>query len=101
MSPPYHPPFTITPPQLTLVGEICERIGRWGGRDLSLSPQLRKANRIQSIQASLAIENNSLGIDQVTAILEGKRVMGSMREIQEVRNAIECYDLLPTWKATK
>ena len=43
-------------------------------------------------------ENNSLGIEQVTAILEGKRVIGSMREIQEVRNAIECYDHLPTWK---
>ena len=98
MPAPYQPPFTITPRQLTLVAEICERTGRWGGRDLALSPQLRKANRIQSIQASLAIENNSLGIDQVTAILEGKRVMGSMREIQEVRNAIECYDLLPGWK---
>ena len=58
---------------------------------------LRNINRVRSIQASLAIENNSLGIDQVTAILEGKRVLGSMREIQEVRNAIECYDLLPTW----
>ncbi len=98
MPTPYYPPFTLTPRQVTLVAEICERIGRWGGRDSPLSPQLRKANRIQSIQASLAIENNSLGIDQVTAILEGKRVLGSMREIQEVRNAIECYDLLPTWK---
>ncbi len=94
MPAPYQPPFTITPRQLTLVAEICERIGRRGGRGLSLSPQLRKANRIQSIQASLAIENNSLGIDQVTAILEGRRVMGSLREIQEVRNAIECYDQL-------
>lgn len=98
MSTPYHPPFTITPRQITLVGEICERIGRWGGRGVSLSPQLRKANRIRSIQASLAIENNSLGIEQVTAILEGKRVLGSMREIQEVRNAIECYERLPDWK---
>jgi Fic family protein len=98
MPTPYHPPFTITPRQLTLVAEICERIGQWGGGGLTLSPQLRKENRIQSIQASLAIENNSLSIDQVTAILEGKRVIGSMREIQEVRNAIECYDQLPTWK---
>ena len=98
MPTPYRPPFTITPRQLMLVAEICERIGRWGGGGLSFSPQLRKANRIQSIQASLAIESNSLGIDQVTAILEGKRVLGPMREIQEVKNAIECYDLLPTWK---
>ena len=70
MPTPYDPPFNITPRQLTLVGEICERIGQWGERDLPLSPQLRKANRIQSIQASLAIENNSLGIEQVTAILK-------------------------------
>ena len=55
---PYHPPFTLTPRQVTFVAEIYERIGRWGGRDLPLSPQLRKANRIQSIQASLTIENN-------------------------------------------
>jgi Fic family protein len=98
MSTPYHPPFTLTPRQVTLVAEICERVGWWGAQDSPLSPQLRKANRIQSIQASLEIENNSLGIDQVTAILEGKRVIGSMREIQEVRNAIECYDLLTTWR---
>ena len=97
MPAPYSPPFTITPRQLNLVGEICERIGRWGGGGSSLSPQLRKANRIQSIQASLEIENNSLGIDQVTAILEGKRVLGSVREIQEVRNAIGCYDHLASW----
>jgi hypothetical protein len=50
MSTPYHPPFTLTPRQVTLVAEICERIGRWGGQDLSLSPQLRKANRSQSIK---------------------------------------------------
>lgn len=63
MTTPYHPPFTITPRQLTLVGEICERIGRWGGRDLPLSPQLRKANRIQSIQSDQVS-------DQVKALLK-------------------------------
>lgn len=92
MPAPYQPPFTITPRQLMLVAEICERIGRWGGRELALSPQLRKVSRIQSIQGSLAIENNSLSIVQVTAILEGKPVIGLPREIQEVKNAIECYD---------
>ena len=55
MPTPYHPPFTLTPRQLTLMAEICERIGRRGG-GVPLSPQLRKANRIQSIQASLAME---------------------------------------------
>jgi len=55
---------------------------------------LRKKNRIKTIQSSLAIENNSLSIEQVTAILEGKRVLGPPNEIQEVRNAIDAYELL-------
>jgi Fic family protein len=92
------PPFAITPRQLSLVAEICERVGCWrGGQGLSLSPQLRRENRIRSIQASLAIENNSLSIDQVTDILDGKPVIGPPREILEVRNAIACYDQLEHW----
>ena len=54
--------------------------------------RLRKINRIQTIQGSLAIEGNTLNTEQITAILEGKPVMGTMREIQEVKNAIEPYD---------
>ena len=54
------PPFTITPRILDQVAECCERVGNWrGGQGFSLSPQLRRENRIRSIQASLAIENNS------------------------------------------
>ena len=45
---------------------------------------LRRESRIQSIQSSLAIENNSLTLEQVTAILDGKRVLGPPEEIQEV-----------------
>ncbi len=51
------------------------------------TPQLRRGNRIRTIQASLAIENNSLSIEQVTAVLAGQRVLGLPGEIQEVRNA--------------
>jgi len=92
------PPFTITPRILGQVADCCERVGSWrGGSGLSMSPQLRRENRIRSIQASLAIENNSLSIDQVTAILEGRRVIGLPREIQEVKNAIACYDLLASF----
>lgn len=98
MSTPHRPPFTITPRILGQVAACCERVGSWRGREgLTLSPQLRRENRIRSIQASLAIENNSLSIDQVTAILEGRRVMGLPREIQEVKNAIACYDQLATF----
>ena len=94
------PPITLTPRIISLVAEVSERVGGWKALGaVAGSPRLRRENRIRTIQASLAIENNSLSLDQVTAILEGKRVLGSPREIQEVRNAIECYDGFGNWKA--
>lgn len=59
-----------------------------------LHVELRRANRIKTIHSSLAIENNSLSIEQITAIIEGKRVLGAPDEIQEVKNAVQAYDLL-------
>jgi Fic family protein len=100
--PTYQPPFQITPTILSLVAEISEQLGRWRanlGDDEGLSPQLRRGNRIRTIQASLAIEHNSLSVEQVTAVLEGKRVLGLPREIQEVRNAFAAYEQLPYWRA--
>ena len=61
------------------------------------SMRLRKENRIRTIRSTLAIENNSLTLEQITAIIEGKRVIGSINEIQEVKNAIQvlkCFFLL-------
>lgn len=95
---PAQPPLTLTPRILALVAEIGELVGTWRAAGGRISPRLRRENRIRSIHGSLAIEANTLGIDQVTAILEGKRVLGSPREIQEVRNAIECYDGFPAWR---
>lgn len=94
----YTPPFTITDEILTLVAEISEAIGGLNAMMASEAPHpmLRKQNRIKTIQSSLAIENNSLTIDQVTAIIEGKRILGPPNEIQEVRGAINAYDMLPT-----
>lgn len=94
----YQPPLTITPAILALVEEIGEALGRWSATQPSgLSPVLRRGNRIRTVQASLAIENNTLTIEQVTAVLEGKRVLGPPREIQEVRNAFTAYDALTGW----
>ncbi len=91
----YVPPFTITDEILTLIAEIAEAVGHLNATaDHLPTPQLRRENRIKTIQSSLAIENNSLSIQQVTAILEGKRVLGAPDEIQEVRNAIDAYELL-------
>lgn len=95
----YQPPFTLTPQMLALVAEISEQVGRLTAqRSEALTPQLRRGNRIRTIQASLAIENNTLSVEQVSAVLDGKRVLGLPREIQEVRNAFAAYDAMPGWQ---
>jgi Fic family protein len=84
---------------LALVAEISEQVGLLSAqRNGALTPQLRRGNRIRTIQASLAIENNTLSVEQVTAVLDGKRVLGLPREIQEVRNAFATYDAMPAWR---
>lgn len=91
----YRPPFEITAKIIELISQISEKVGEI--RSLQNIPahiRLRKESRIKTIHSSLAIENNSLSIEQVTAILEGKRVLGSPREIKEVTNSIEAYELL-------
>ena len=93
---PYHPPFALTPRLIDLVSQISEELGRCAAAEGAISPRLRRENRIRSIHASLAIENNSLSLEQVTAILEGKRIRGLPREIQEVKNAVAAYELLET-----
>lgn len=101
MTDPYSPPYTVTPAILRLVGEIGEWIGRYSvAADASLSPRLRRGNRIRTIHASLAIENNTLTLEQVTAVLDGKRGLGLPREIQEVRNAFAAYEHIDRWVPT-
>lgn len=96
----YKPPYRITDEILSLVADISLILGRWSAvAEMKLSPQLRKGNRLRTIQASLAIENNTLSLEQVTAVIAGKRVLGLPREIQEVRNAFNAYEKLPFWQA--
>ena len=59
---------------------------------------MRRENRIRTIHASLAIENNTLTLEQVTAVINGRPVLGSPREIQEVRNALAAYEAMEGWK---
>ncbi|HFI0579517.1 TPA: Fic family protein [Streptococcus suis] len=84
------PNYTLTEKMISRVAEISSLTTRLvlEKRDL----HLRKENRIRSIQSSLAIENNSLTVEQVTAIIEGKRVLGRPKEIHEVQNAYEAYE---------
>lgn len=95
------PPYTITPAIVNLIAEISETIGRYSAlAEQNLTPRLRRENRIRAIQASLAIENNTLTLEQVTAVIEGKRVLGHPREIQEVRNAFATYEAMKDWDAS-
>ena len=97
--PDYAPPYRLTPRILDQVAVICEQLGRWVAvSGASMSPHLRRDNRIRTIQASLAIENNTLSLEQVTAVLDGKRVLGLPREVQEVRNAFVAYEQLGRWQ---
>jgi len=93
----YIPPFEITSKIIELISNISEKVGET--TSIQNSPyhiQLRKENRIKTIHSSLAIENNSLSLEQITAIIEGKRVLGNPNEIKEVKNSIQAYDLLLT-----
>ena len=95
----YQPPYTITPQIVQQVADIVELVTRWSySDDSALTPQLRRNNRIRTIQASLAIENNTLSIEQVTDVLDGKAVLGLPREIQEVRNAFTAYEQVSKWQ---
>ena len=99
----YIPPFTVSAEIIRLIGEISEQVGSIMTRlgDNVPSPQLRKKNQIKTIHSSLAIENNTLSLKQITDIIDGKRVLGAPDEIQEVKNAIEAYHLMPELDAFK
>jgi len=93
------PTVTFTSVIVNLVAEIGELIGRYTVlAEQNLTPRLRRANRIRTIQASLAIENNALTLEQMTAVIDGKRVLGLPREIQEVRNAFVAYEAMENWQ---
>lgn len=81
----YQPPLTITPKILNLLGQVSEQLGRIAEREHQAQAlRLRRANQIRTIQGSLAIEGNSLSVEQITAVL----VTAPPKEVQEVRNAL-------------
>ena len=97
-----YPPYTITTAILRAVAGISEQLATLAAvRGLAenlLSPHLRRENRIRTIHASLAIENNTLSLEQVTDIIDGKVVIGPPRDIQEVHGAVSAYEKLDTWQ---
>ena len=89
------PPFEITNTIINYVVEIAELVGQLtSSKQLSTNPTLRRANRIRTIHGSLAIEQNTLSLEQVTAVLNGKQVLAPPKDIAEVKNAYEIYERL-------
>lgn len=89
------PPFEITNTMIHEVAEIAELVGKLTSTNqLSANPTLRKTNRIRTIHGSLAIEQNTLSLEQVTAVLNGKQVLAPPKDIAEVKNAYEIYERL-------
>lgn len=90
-----NPSFQITPKILKLSQDISLELGKLAGAKIDLVPlRLRRLSNIKTIQASLAIEGNTLGLDQITDLFDGKRVIGPERDIIEVKNAIKLYSRL-------
>ena len=85
----YTPPFNLTTRILDVVVQMS--------REQQIAPHLRRNSCIRTVQASLAIEGNTLSLDQVTAVLVGKRVLGTPQEVQEVRNGFIAYEQLERW----
>lgn len=89
------PPYDITPSVLKLITSVSEKLGEINANFLDKpSPTLRKQNKIKTIHSSLSIEGNTLTEEQITALIENKRVLGPQKDIKEVVNALEIYDNL-------
>ena len=92
----YKPPFTVSAKAINLIAMISSQLERYAIRmEQEDTLRLRRANRIKTIHSSLAIEGNTLSEGEVQAVLEGKKVVAPLKEIQEVKNAIKTYELYP------
>lgn len=89
----YQPPFTMNEEITNLIVEIGEYVGTITAYDaMRPNPILRKVNRVKTIYSSLAIEQNTLSLEQVTDVINGKRILGPPQDIREVKNAYEAYE---------
>jgi Fic family protein len=98
----YKPPYTITDKILTKVSDIVELVSELNNIKKEFNtPKLRKKNRVKSITGTLQIEGNTFDEDKITKVIDGKVVFGSMREIEEVKGAINAYDYLEKYDYKK
>jgi len=95
----YTPPYTITSKMLDLTGKIAENLNELKhSKSQVITPMLRKKNRIKTLAGTLEIEGNYLGEEKITALLDGKRVLGTIPEIAEVEGAIRAYQELENYR---
>ncbi len=88
-----YPPYKITKQSISLIADISQLLGKLEGLiSVIPTPKLRKQNKIKTIYGTLSIEGNTLSIEQITAIVENKKVIGPKRDILEVNNAIKAYE---------
>lgn len=96
-----YPPYKITNKSISLIADISKLLGKLEGLiSIIPTPQLRKQNKIKTIYGTLSIEGNTLSIEQITAIIENKRVMGPKKDILEVNNAIKAYEDLAKYSSS-
>jgi Fic family protein len=96
-----NPPYQITPVILKLIASVSEKLGQINAKYLDKpSVKLRKENQIKTIHSSLSIEGNTLTTDQITALLDKKRVIGPEKDVNEVLNAINVYQRLNSFNPT-
>ena len=95
----YKPPYTITSKILNLTNKISEHITelKYNSKQ-NITPMLRKKNRIKTLAGTLEIEGNFIGVEKITAIIDGKRVLGTIPEIAEVKGAIKAYQELENYQ---
>jgi Fic family protein len=95
----YTPPYKITSKILKLSTQISEELTKLQFTSIEkVNPMLRKKNRIKTLAGTLEIEGNFLGEEKITAILEGKRVLGTVKELAEVQGAIKAYEKLDSYR---
>jgi len=98
----YTPPYTITSKILKLSTQIIEELTKLQFTDVQkVNPMLRKKNRIKTIAGTLEIEGNFIGEEKITAILDGKRVLGTVKEVAEVEGAIKAYEKIDEFRYDK
>ncbi|MDQ6962965.1 MAG: hypothetical protein Q9M28_10665 [Mariprofundaceae bacterium] len=96
----YKPPYNITSKIVNLISEISQELIRIEHHEKMLqTPYLRKKNRVKTLAGTLEIEGNYLGEEKITAILEGKRVLGTAIEVAEVEGTMNAYKALESYQA--